>query len=701
LNVTSVNYQISLKCHIGQVRYHILSAVLFFVKVFNNNSLTLIPHCHLFSLSTLTFAMVLTLKVCNRNSRRNGGETIILYLNKGTLDSLRSFLRFEDLVTLDSAFCNRTFRSMFLDFLSESATGVTYSGKWFGCMTAAYSWISKRNCVFIQKKHVVNFSSHRHLMTTKSSLVSQGLRSWISFAADGMDFIPWMKWIFLFLTSLEKLCLQKMDDLSGIFTALPHLDILKECSFDGSVLSLKVFETLRECVNLEALSLSGCGNVRDESMQILSQGHYKRLTSLNLSFCAALKSFDFLAQMVELSKLDLNCTRVTDADMDLILCHCKSLSHIGLNCCSITDKTVRLLCHNCPSLTFLDIGSSCQSTITDQAIFDLCVAVSESRMSLLTLNISGCFLLTCKAYLVISLTMFGLMRIQFANDSLCDIDAHPVIEVTKALLQLFCRLHMVCSKRSILAGIPALKPSVMYSPELLSIAVNKRQVTFQREVDICRMRKLVIQPRCLVNKSEEHLRHLSVMGNSTLSGEWVKFLMARCASTLTELELSLLGDGWVNDVCIRTFVKHCYFTQGKCSSLRVLRVKQPCRSYLRDRVMCMLIDISPYLEVLDVESSTFSDSIICCAVKKPLNELFLTSCCCFTDRILDYLMGAKHLARSLRVLVITDCPKISWSKFKSLRESTQWKVLHQSELRKSVDTSFVVRVCDLQGRTDN
>lgn len=170
-----------------------------------------------------------------------------------------------------------------------------------------------------------------------------------------------------------------------------------------------VMEIAANCKDLRNISLSGCNQITEQSVGVLTADCI-HLESLKLAGCNGIHSFANL-QLLQLKNLDLtNCQNLTDYDFSLLhlatleslkmdqnskigdtaLYHisqqCSRLQDLSLSECGITDFGLGAL-RECTSISTLKI-SSC-TAITDGGLLQILV-----NLRLIHLNASECPLIT-------------------------------------------------------------------------------------------------------------------------------------------------------------------------------------------------------------------------------------------------------------------------------------------------------------------
>jgi len=130
------------------------------------------------------------------------------------------------------------------------------------------------------------------------------------------------------------------------FTNIKRIVLLSD-----DITDISITELAKNCAKLTEIYLSGCKNIRDKSIEMITEycPNIRVLELNNCSFISNVSLFYIASKLEFLEKLHLQYTGATDIGLNAIFIRCKYLNEIFLEGCDISEKVlddIHDLAHN-------------------------------------------------------------------------------------------------------------------------------------------------------------------------------------------------------------------------------------------------------------------------------------------------------------------------------------------------------------------
>lgn len=150
--------------------------------------------------------------------------------------------------------------------------------------------------------------------------------------------------------SLETIDLYDYNKLESIEFNDSHLiriaenftNIKRIVLYSDDITDIGITELAKNCAKLTEIYLSGCKNIRDKSIEMISEycPNIRILELNNCSFISNVSLFYIASKLEFLEKLHLQYTGATDIGLNAIFIRCKYLREIFLEGCDISEKVL-------------------------------------------------------------------------------------------------------------------------------------------------------------------------------------------------------------------------------------------------------------------------------------------------------------------------------------------------------------------------
>jgi hypothetical protein len=189
------------------------------------------------------------------------------------------------------------------------------------------------------------------------------------------------------LSALKNLTLRRCasieDTVKLISEAQGARQFLDKVDLTGSIhlRDIALHSLASKCINISSLTLKGCAQVSDASMERVMQ--LRHLKTLVLQDCCLLTDRIFVGDHVsKLTSLDLGgCMEITDVGMHRLSTMCPHLRTLNLSFCHrITDLGMRHLLYGCRSLQILNLRGCAGITAVSLDYLTACACLSSLNL---------------------------------------------------------------------------------------------------------------------------------------------------------------------------------------------------------------------------------------------------------------------------------------------------------------------------------
>ena len=273
----------------------------------------------------------------------------LLSLHDVAVRKVLNMLNINDVLHLDTAYCNHSDRARLLEVLSSLILDNVVFDTSEVYIDKALTWVGRREIDVID-------------LTIKSETEYDG----------------------------DALTNTGLIGLSNRCSKLRLLSITHEVK--SSIKEAAFTELIRRCINLESLDIHG-KSITDKSILAVANNCNTNLQSLNVSLCTKISDvgITIIAERCRnLKHLNLwRCANITNNSIIKVATNCTQL--LSLKVCNIpkiTDASIIKVATNCTQLLLLNVTHV--PKITDASIY----AISENCTSLTALDAMACYLIT-------------------------------------------------------------------------------------------------------------------------------------------------------------------------------------------------------------------------------------------------------------------------------------------------------------------
>jgi F-box/leucine-rich repeat protein 2/20 len=402
----------------------------------------------------------------------NFKENILISL---PFDVLRYFLNtwlfdFRNVCYLDSAFCNKKQRKVFINVLNEFITFgklKCWDEKTFRALdvdTDLYlKWIFKRN-IFLTNLRIDQWNNkilnHFNMNISNKNLFLKNLTCYL-YDEDSVDFneeiviqilnskifkyLTELRFVSSFWNSISDLTLIAISDNcrnlkifdpdSRNITDIGLISIAKNCLHlenieiynNKNITDLSLIAISNNCFNLQILNLDSCDQITDEGIIAISNNCIN-LKILILNYCDQITDNGIVSisnKCVNLEELSLNwCDQITDEVLIAISNNCIKLKILILNYCDqITDNGLISIAKRC--LKIENISIFFKVNITDLSLIE----ISNNCKNLTVLNIGNCVAVTDNGVIAVTKKCLNLENLDISNNE--NVTDLSLIEISK------------------------------------------------------------------------------------------------------------------------------------------------------------------------------------------------------------------------------------------------------------------------------
>ena len=451
---------------------------------------------------------------------------------------------------------------------------------------------------------------------------------------------------------------------------------LEKCNIDD----VAVFELVHHCKGLVSVNLTGCVNIKAESMkeivkcpklQILScknctqitENVFEELTDklmkLDLSDCDQITDSavrNIAKKSIELKTLKLSGTEITDKSIDEITT-CPKLEELKLSGCEkISDCAIITLAKHCSNLIRLDL-SNCNVT---PSAFDLSSVPSHHFHNLQELNLQSCKNVTDETLSRISAYSQNLISLNLSNcNEITDSGLEKIAEKCHLIQKLILDSCVKVTDKSIkfvTQGCPLLRKINLSRCQITDSSLDALSSRCQKieELDISYCESITDASFRNIYGFEQHLEILNINQLPNITSTSLIHI-AKCSKLKS---LHVAGSKGLNDEVLLAIAEGCplikYLDLSECSSITPYGLHSSIRllSTLRTLHLKSFLTITteslahPYLEELDL---SWSSNIQDCALEQiatncpRLQRIILTRCTNITEKSVKNLLKTATL----------------------------------------------------------